>query len=69
MDFFCLEVEVGWAVMMDANSGLVVTHVKFETGSDELRALEQKVYVASGRFVIEEGKPLVVEYKISQVTA
>lgn len=49
--------------------GMVVTHVKFETGSDELRALEQKIYVASGRFIIEEGKPLVVEYKISQVTA
>lgn len=49
--------------------GITVTHVKFETGSDELRALEQNIYVASGRFVVEEGKPLVVEYKISQVTA
>jgi hypothetical protein len=29
--------------------------------------LEQKVYVGSGRFVIEEGEPLVVEYKISEV--
>jgi Protein of unknown function (DUF3237) len=48
---------------------VTVTNVKFETGSNELRALEQKVYVASGRFVVEEGKPLVVEYKISQVTA
>lgn len=55
--------------MRDTNVGVVVTHVKFETGSDELRALEQKIYVASGRFIIEEGKPLVVEYKISQVTA
>lgn len=53
----------------NANHVMTVTHVKFETGSDELRALEQKVYVASGRFVVEEGKPLVVEYKISQVTA
>ncbi len=45
----------------------LVTHVKFETGSEELRLLEQKVYVASGRFVVEEGKPLLVEYMISQV--
>lgn len=48
---------------------VVVTHVRFETGSDELRALEQKLFVASGRFVIEEGNALVVEYKISQVSA
>lgn len=47
----------------------VVTHVIFETGSDELRALEQKIYVASGRFVVEAGKPTVVEYKISEVAA
>jgi len=36
--------------------------VLFETGSEELRALEQKVYVACGRFIIETGKPTVVEY-------
>ena len=48
---------------------MLVTHVKFETGSEELRALEHKVYVASGRFVVEHGKLLVVEYKISEVTA
>jgi hypothetical protein len=53
----------------NANGGEIVTHVTFETGSDEFRALEQKIYVASGRFVIEEGRPLVVEYKISEVTA
>jgi len=40
---------------------LIVTHAQFETGSEELRVLEQKVYVASGRFVIEAGKPPVVE--------
>lgn len=48
---------------------ITVTHVRFETGSDELRALEEHVYVASGRFVVEKGKNLVVEYKISQVAA
>ena len=41
----------------------------FETGSDDLRALEQNIYVASGRFVIEAGKPPIVEYKISEVAA
>jgi hypothetical protein len=41
--------------------------VLFETGSEELRALEEKVYVASGRFIIEEGKGPVVEYLISEV--
>ena len=40
-----------------------MTHVLFETGSDELKLMEQKVYVASGRFVIEAGKPPVVEYE------
>ena len=39
----------------------LVTHVLFETGSDELKLMEQKVYVASGRFIIEASKPPVVE--------
>jgi hypothetical protein len=43
--------------------------VTFETGSEELRAMGEKVYVASGRFIIEPGKHLTVEYKICQVTA
>lgn len=46
-----------------------VTHITFETGSDELRGLEQKIYVGSGRFVVEAGKPTVVEYNISEVVA
>jgi len=49
--------------------GDVLTHVLFETGSDELKIMEQKVYVASGRFIIEAGKNPVVEYKISEVAA
>lgn len=47
----------------------VVTHVLFETGDEKLKDLEAKVFVASGRFILEEGKPIVVEYKISEVTA
>ncbi len=44
--------------------------VEFQAGgSKELEAIEQKVYVGSGRFIIEEGKPVIVEYKISEVTA
>lgn len=43
------------------------THVLFETGSDALRELESKVYVGSGRFIVESGKPVIVEYKISEV--
>ena len=46
---------------------VIVTHVLFETGSEELRALEEKVYVGSGRFIVEAGKALVVEYLISEV--
>ncbi|KAI3400261.1 hypothetical protein diail_3642 [Diaporthe ilicicola] len=48
--------------------GDVYTHVKFETGHPELKALENKVFVGSGRFILEAGKPVVVEYKISEVS-
>lgn len=44
------------------------THVKFETGHAELKDLENKVFVGSGRFILEAGKPVTVEYKISQVS-
>lgn len=43
--------------------------MSFETGSEELRILEQKIYVASGRFIIEAGKSPVVEYLISEVAS
>ncbi|CAL3963744.1 unnamed protein product [Diplocarpon coronariae] len=47
----------------------IVTHVLFETGSEESRSLEQMVYIAGGRFVLEPGKPVVFEYKISEISA
>ena len=47
----------------------LVSVVEFETGSKELAALEEKVYVGSGRFVLEAGKPIMVEYKVSEVSA
>ncbi|KAL2180327.1 uncharacterized protein P884DRAFT_297013 [Thermothelomyces heterothallicus CBS 202.75] len=40
-----------------------------DIGSKELAALEDKVYVGSGRFVFEPGKPAIVEYKVSEVVA
>ncbi|KAK4240026.1 hypothetical protein C8A03DRAFT_13605 [Achaetomium macrosporum] len=43
--------------------------VEFETGSKELAALHEKIYVGSGRFVLEPGKPVIVEYKVSEVSA
>lgn len=46
----------------------IVSVVEFETGGGELAALEEKVYVGSGRFVIEAGKPVIVEYKVSEVS-
>ncbi|KFY70918.1 hypothetical protein V499_08882 [Pseudogymnoascus sp. VKM F-103] len=48
--------------------GNISTHLTFETGSEDLRLLEQKVYVGNGRFIVEDGG-LTVEYKISQVQA
>ena len=47
----------------------VVTHILFETGSKDLKLMEQKVYIGSGRFIVEAGKPTIVEYKISEVVA
>jgi hypothetical protein len=51
----------------EINVTRAVTHVLFETGDEKLRLLEEKVYVASGRFIVEAGKHLVVEYLISEV--
>ncbi|KAL0939090.1 uncharacterized protein CTRU02_205700 [Colletotrichum truncatum] len=47
--------------------GEIFTHAKFETGHEALKELQNKVYVGSGRFILEDGKPIVVEYKISEV--
>ncbi|KAK4162145.1 hypothetical protein QBC43DRAFT_322467 [Cladorrhinum sp. PSN259] len=47
--------------------GGAFTQVVFESSAPELAALQEKTYVGSGRFVLEEGKPPVVEYKISEV--
>jgi Protein of unknown function (DUF3237) len=39
----------------------------FETGSEKYNELENGVFVAAGRFIVEKDKPVVVEYKVSRV--
>ena len=45
---------------------LAVIEMRFETGDEKLKALETSVFVGAGRFVVEKGKPVVVEYKLSK---
>ena len=45
----------------------VVIEIKFETGEGKLKALEDGVFIGAGRFIVEKDRPVVVEYKISQV--
>ncbi|KAL9065082.1 MAG: hypothetical protein Q9161_008466 [Pseudevernia consocians] len=40
--------------------------MKFETGDEKLKDLETGVFIGAGRFVVEKGKPVVVEYKLSK---
>lgn len=47
----------------------IVTQIQIETGSEKLKALETKLFVAAGRFILEVGMPTTVEYKISEVSA
>lgn len=48
--------------------GEVFSHHTFESGHASLKPLESKVFVGAGHFVLEAGQPVVVEYKISEVT-
>ena len=45
---------------------ILVIEMKFETGDEKLKDLETGVFLGAGRFVVEQGKPVVVEYKISK---
>jgi len=47
--------------------GNIISHVNLETGDESLQALEGKVFVGSGRFIVEPGKTTIVEYKVSEV--
>jgi hypothetical protein len=66
---FLLDIMISLRVRQKLTNYSAVTHVVFEAGNETLGALEKHIYVASGRFVIEEGKNVTVEYKISQVAA
>ena len=44
----------------------LVIEMKFETGDEKLKGLETGVFVGAGRFIVEKGKPVVVEYKLSK---
>ena len=46
-----------------------VVQIRFETEDPSLQAIEDKMYVGSGRFIVEDGEPVVVEYKISEVAS
>ncbi len=39
----------------------------FQTGDEKLKELETSTFVGAGRFIYEQGKPVVVEYKVSKV--
>ncbi|KAL2221145.1 hypothetical protein M432DRAFT_588845 [Thermoascus aurantiacus ATCC 26904] len=43
------------------------THITFETGDERYKDLENRVFVGQGHFIVEKGKPTIVEYKVSQV--
>ena len=44
----------------------VVIEIGFETGDETLKGLEMGIFVGAGRFVVEKGRPVVVEYKVSK---
>ncbi|KAK5990672.1 hypothetical protein PT974_08941 [Cladobotryum mycophilum] len=66
--------ETGKVIAGDKNAtttdfGNAFVDVKFETDNPDLEPIENKVYVGSGRFIVEKDEPIIVEYKISEVAA
>ena len=45
----------------------LVIEMRFETGDEKLKDLELGTFVGTGRFKVQQGKPVVVEYKLSKV--
>ncbi|KAL4936177.1 hypothetical protein BDV06DRAFT_205518 [Aspergillus oleicola] len=43
------------------------THLTFESGHERYKDLENGVFVSKGRFNVQQGKPIVVEYRVGQV--
>ncbi|KAM0342750.1 hypothetical protein ACHAPU_009242 [Fusarium lateritium] len=69
-----MEGDEGKVIRGDANAtttgfGNAFIQIRFETDAPGLRLLQDKLYVGSGRFIIEEDRPVIVEYKISEVSA
>lgn len=56
-------------IMTEQILTVLVIQIRFETDAPGLKLLQDKVYVGSGRFIVEEDHPVVVEYKISEVSA
>ena len=54
--------ELAWHLL-----SVAVIEMKFETGAETFKDLELGMFVGSGRFIIEQGKPVTVEYKVSKV--
>ena len=69
----CKSSFAGHSVLLSASPksfGLTVALViemRFETGDEKLKSLETMTFVGAGRFRVEQGKPVVVEYKLSKV--
>ncbi|KAF2811872.1 uncharacterized protein BDZ99DRAFT_569823 [Mytilinidion resinicola] len=47
--------------------GDAFSQIKIETGAEHLKALEHSLFVGSAHFVIEEGKPMIIETKVSKI--
>ncbi|KAL9125856.1 MAG: hypothetical protein Q9217_005001 [Psora testacea] len=47
--------------------GYSFIEMKFETGDEKFKDLELGMFVGAGRFIVEQGLPVTVEYKISKV--
>ena len=41
--------------------------MRFETGEEKLKDLELGTFVGAGRFLVGDGKPVTVEYKLSKL--
>ena len=48
-------------------SAPIVIEMRFETGEEKLKDLERGTFVGAGRFLVEKGKPVTVEYRLSKV--
>ena len=49
------------------DTDMPVIEMHFETGEEKLKELETAMFVGAGRFVVEQGKPVTVVYKVSKV--